>query len=129
MTPEEITAEINNKLNVYDNGITAPMLSTLIGVSVERVRKLLRVGVARELYATSVSEGKTLYFLAGKQKFVGKLTPHKMVNIMAGTYDGAELKPSPGITDDRFDAYRLPSRMGSMRVWRDGRTEKVEEAV
>lgn len=129
MTNEELMAEIEAKLSVYSNGITSPMISTLLEVSVERVRKLMRIGLADGTFASRTEAGQTLWFIAGREPYSGKLTPHKMVNIMAGTYDGAELKPSPGITDDRFDAYRLPSRMGSMRVWRDGHTEHVEEAV
>lgn len=128
MTDQELLASIKAKLGLYSNGLTSPMISALLAAPVERVRRLMKVGLAREEFATSIHEGKTMWHIAGREPYAGVLTPHNMVNKMLGTYDGAELRPLPGLTSDRFDAYRLPSRMGSLRIWRDGRTEHVEEA-
>jgi len=42
----------------------------------------------------------------------------RITNLNSGeTYDGKELKRNPGITDARFEAYRLPSRMGDRLVY------------
>lgn len=38
-------------------------------------------------------------------------------------YDGAELRPNPGLPPGRLRAYRLPSRMGDKLHYPDGRVE------
>jgi hypothetical protein len=42
------------------------------------------------------------------------------IDKMAGTYDGKELMRNPGITDARFEAYRLPSRVAGKLVYPKG---------
>jgi hypothetical protein len=39
------------------------------------------------------------------------------IDKMAGTYDGKELMRNPGITEARFEAYRLPSRVAGKLVY------------
>jgi hypothetical protein len=40
-------------------------------------------------------------------------------------YTCPELGRNPGIPDERFVAFTLPSIRGSKRVWPDGRTEPI----
>jgi hypothetical protein len=39
------------------------------------------------------------------------------IDKMSGIYDGKELQRNPGITDARFEAYKLPSRIGDKLVY------------
>jgi len=52
----------------------------------------------------------------------------KPINVQErGTYDGKELRPYEG-RPNAMDAFKLPSVMGSKRMWRDGRTEPKKES-
>jgi hypothetical protein len=43
---------------------------------------------------------------------------HRIANFNSGgTYDGKELMRNPGITEARFEAYRLPSRVAGKLVY------------
>jgi hypothetical protein len=48
------------------------------------------------------------------------LTPGNKIDKMAGDYDGKELQRNPGITEDRFEAFRLPSLINGKRVYPRG---------
>lgn len=48
------------------------------------------------------------------------LVPHVLVTKFAGVYEGKELQKNPGITEDRFEAFRLPSLMNGQRVYPRG---------
>jgi hypothetical protein len=41
-------------------------------------------------------------------------------------YDGADLRPIPGLPQSRMVAFSLPSRVGNRRYHKDGRVEVIE---
>jgi hypothetical protein len=41
-------------------------------------------------------------------------------------YDGADLRPIPGLPHSRLVAFSLPSRVGNRRYHKDGRVEVIE---
>jgi hypothetical protein len=45
------------------------------------------------------------------------LTQGNKIDKMTGKYDGKELQRNPGITEDRFEAYKLPSIVNGKRVY------------
>ncbi|PKO63806.1 MAG: hypothetical protein CVU23_09545 [Betaproteobacteria bacterium HGW-Betaproteobacteria-17] len=45
----------------------------------------------------------------------------------ANDYQGTELKQNPGIRNDRFAAFALPSRIGSKLHWPDGRVTSIDQ--
>jgi hypothetical protein len=45
------------------------------------------------------------------------LTPANKIDKMKGVYDGKELHRNPGITEERFEAYKLPSIVNGKRVY------------
>lgn len=53
------------------------------------------------------------------------LVPAREVDKMSGLYDGRELGRNPGIGDERFEAFSLPSVFMGYRTWPDGRSEKI----
>jgi hypothetical protein len=59
------------------------------------------------------------------KKTTGNIFP-KRARESYGTYQGEELKPTPGIGPDRFEAFRLPSRIGNKRFYPDGRVLTVK---
>ena len=58
------------------------------------------------------------------EKYTPVMTPPRQLPF-AGTYDGADLKPNPGIAPERFAAFALPSRIGNSLHFPDGTITKA----
>jgi len=58
------------------------------------------------------------------KKYTPVITPPRQLPF-AGTYDGADLKPNPGIAPERFAAFALPSRIGNSLHFPDGTITKA----
>lgn len=125
MTNEDIIREVSTKLKVYSSGLTLPILSTMLQVTENKMRVALRLALADGRLLMHKAHGSILYSLP-LDPTCGPLTPSVLVNKMKGSYDGAELKPLPGLMPERYEAFSLPSRMGKYRVWPDGRMETAE---
>jgi hypothetical protein len=56
-----------------------------------------------------------------------KLVPPPQIDLMSRpVYTCPELGRNPGITDDRFVAFGLPSRIGPWLYYPDGRKEMID---
>ena len=124
-------------VSVHNGNTSADTISKDIGVArstvIERLRNLREAGninaynnsfkvtdkgVEVILHAPVIKKGDQVNVYArahvGKT-FVAKYPP----------YLGIELKVNPGITEDRLEAFKLPSRRGNKLFYPDGRVEDV----
>lgn len=124
-------------VSVHNGNTSADTIAKNIGVArstvVERLRHLRESGhinaynnsfkatdkgIETILHAPVIKKGDQVHVYA--RAHVGKTL---VVN--RPPYLGIELKVNPGITDDRLEAFKLPSRRGNKLFYPDGRVEDV----
>lgn len=122
-------------VSVHNGNTSADLVAKDVGVArstvVERLRQLRESGyinaynnsfkatdkgVEAILHAPVVKKGEQVHAYSLARATATK--PQKYQ-----PYLGLELKVNPGITDDRLEAFRLPSIVGNERRYPDGRVE------
>lgn len=75
-----------------------------------------------------VITSKGLHKLAGRAVLRDKTRLQRLEAARnANDYQGQELQRNPGIQNDRFAAFALPSRIGSKLHWPDGRVTPIDQ--
>lgn len=122
--------------------ITAVLQRARVRISLQDIsrRSLLAEHIVRPTLTTMIQQSKVdgtsgkpaLYRLAPQQR---QEITHKTYHLRSGPrgqlsssdYRCPELRRNPGLQDDRFAAFALPSRVGNRLHWPDGRITHIND--
>jgi hypothetical protein len=111
--------------------VTVKQVAEAVGGKLEIVREELRTLSVRGL--VSMTKGAGGRYTVSTRRASGPMASAGFAEARAfvtatsvGTYDGADLRPIPGLPHSRMVAFSLPSRVGNRRYHKDGRVEVIE---
>jgi hypothetical protein len=127
-----ITLDVLRHLQVHGPQTAKQIKAAFKSLPASTLNNLLHLGhVARNNETTEtrlVITAKGMNKLAGRANANGKTTLQRLEAARsANDYQGTELKQNPGIRNDRFAAFALPSRIGSKLHWPDGRVTPFDQ--
>lgn len=121
-----LTDDIVSILSRHPTGLTSDQLAKRLDSDAATVRRALQTLQKRKnsnLVSSLPGQRNTTYMLVSDRETVAARNTQKQPSNL---YDGKELQRNPGITDDRMEAFSLPSRYGNWLHYPDGR--KVRQA-
>jgi predicted ArsR family transcriptional regulator len=111
--------------------VTVKQVAEAVGGKLETVREELRAMSAHGLiFMTKGAGGR--YTVSTRRSSVPKESAdvaksRTLVNASSSDgYDGADLRPVPGLPESRLAWFSMPSRIGNRLHYQDGRVEVIE---
>ena len=104
-------------------GVSAMDIAERIDAPIKRVKGSLANLMTNGAISSSGPSHKRIY--RTHQKTSQSTARTVCSSNTGGSYLGTELKRNPGLTDDRFEAFDLPSRMDELLYFRDGRITRL----
>lgn len=137
MSREQLTELQRRCIEIIDRlgGVaTARQVAEVIGVRSERVLDALKatsdVGFVVKSSKSKAHGSRYVFSTIKPVPEAGKESVAKTRTVVnasyGGKYDGADLRPIPGLPQSRMVAFSLPSRVGNWRYHKDGRVEVIE---
>jgi hypothetical protein len=134
MSREQLTELQRRCIEVIDRmgcDVKVTQVAEAVGGKLERVREELRALCGLGLVSMTKGAGGR-YTVSTRRAAEPKeradvARARTCVNALSvGTYNGADLRPLPGLHPSRLEAFSLPSRIGNRLHYPDGRVEVIE---